>query len=123
MGRQQNFYQRQPEQPIGGIQIHPIWRGVGFLMLLIIPAMSYITTLVLLDANNKQGWFPIPAEFISPWVEPLLFVKIGMTIAISFVLYAISMLITFVIYRFFGPNRYGPFDAPPIKARVTKRSH
>jgi hypothetical protein len=121
MGRSQNFY-RQKEMPKGGKQVHPVWRGVGFLLLLIIPAMSYIGTLALLDENTKRTWFQIPAEFISQWVDPLLFVKIGMTILISFVLYAISMLITFVVYSAFGPSRYGPLDAPPIKAKVTKHS-
>ncbi len=123
MGRQQNFYSSSLEQHQHRERgIHPIWRGIGFMMILIIPAISFLASMVLLDENSRQGWFPIPAEFISPYVDPLLYVKIGMTVAITFVLYTITLLITFAMYRAVGPSRYGPLDAPPIKAKIRKRS-
>jgi hypothetical protein len=122
MGRQQTFYKPTGEGTRKNFDVHPIWRGIGFLMVIIIPAMAYITTLVLLDQNAKHGWMAIPPEAISPYLNPLLYVYIGMTVAISFILYTVTLLITFSVYRAFGPSRYGPLDAPPIKARVTKRS-
>ena len=122
MGRHQNFYSAQPSvRQERDRQIHPIWRGVGFMFLIIIPALSYIATLALLDANTANHWMGIPPELISQWGEPLLWIKIILTVVIALVFYALFMLITFFVYRFLGPERYGPLDAPPVKGRV-KRS-
>ena len=122
MGRQQNFYTVQSSaRSEKDRQVHPIWGGVGFMLLIIIPAMCYIAALALLDANTANNWVPIPPELVSHWMDPLLFIKIILTVAITLVLYAFFMLITFFVYRLFGPERYGPLDAPPIRGRV-KRS-
>lgn len=50
-------------------EVHPIWRGIGFVMLILIPFMSYIGTLILLEENAKKGWFSIPGDLISPYIN------------------------------------------------------
>ena len=144
MGRQQNFYQVVPEKRADH-KIHPVWRGIGFVFIIFVPILSCIGSYVLLDENTRQNWFSIPPEFLTPaafqsgvtaffnylslppdayslFLDPLLFVKIGLTLAIIFIVFILFQLVSFLLYRSFGPSRYGPLDAPPIKAKVRKHS-
>lgn len=103
-------------------ETHPIWRGVGCLLIVLIPALAYAISLWVLEANTQAHWFAVPRELAIRGVsDPLLGAKIALTIAISFVIYMIFSLVTFFANRMFGPSRYGPQDVPPINRR-TKRS-
>jgi hypothetical protein len=115
MGKYQS-YMRQPERKKEA-PIHPVWRGIGFILMIMIPIMSYAGTLVLLDANRQQGWISIPPNLLAPGPEPLLYVKIIVTVFLMILLFGIFSLLTFIIYRIFAPPRYGPFDAPPVRYR------
>jgi hypothetical protein len=99
--------------------IHPVWRGIGFILIILIPALGYGATVTILDLNAKNNWFPIPAEFmIYKWgLDPYLRVKVGMTLAISFVAYAIFLMLTYLLNSLFGPKRYIPPDLPPLKKK------
>ena len=100
-------------------QLHPVWRGIGFILIILLPALGYGLTLVFLDMNAKNGWFPVPAEFlIYRWgLDPMILVKVGLTLVFSFILYTIFMLITYFIYSLFAPKRYIPPDLPPLKRK------
>ena len=100
---------------------HPIWRGIGFIMIILIPLLSYGIGLVLLQENARQGWVAIPRDLIARGADPDLYLKIILTVAISFVLYAVFTFISVVVLRAFGPKRYGPTDVPPITTRIKKR--
>ena len=102
-------------------RVHPIWRGVGFLLILLVPFLSYVASLQLIQENERRGWFPIPAELVSPVGDPYLILQVIITISLSFLVYILFLLIYFVIYRVFGPDRYGPTDAPPIQGKIRKR--
>jgi amino acid transporter len=103
-------------------QIHPIWRGVGFIFMIIIPFLSYVGALVLIQENQKQGWMRIPVDLIAKNVgDPMLYVKIIVTIIIMLVLFAIFTLISFLIFSAFMPPRYGPHDVPPVQYRRRKQ--
>jgi len=116
MGKYSSYSRRDAPSPKIRT-IHPIWRGVGFAFIIIIPIFSYAAALVLIEQNSKSGWFQIPADLIFKGADPLLYIKIIVTITIAFILYIIFMLITFLVYSMFGPKRYGPYDVPPIKYR------
>ncbi len=104
-------------------EIHPIWRGIGFAMILLIPFLSYIAAIAILDENAKQRWFPIPSDLLIRWgSDPMLVIKIILTVLIAFALYLIFMLVTFMLNKFIAPPRYGPFDAPQVSYRGKKRS-
>ena len=92
--------------------IHPIWRGIGFIFMIIAPIIAYFATILVLEENANQNWFTIPRDLIAKGADPNLYVKIIGTITIVFLLYALFMLFTFVIYRLFGPSRFGAHDAP-----------
>ncbi len=111
-----SFYQSRREKPRQR-GAHPVWRGIGFLLILIIPVLSYAAALVTLDENAKRGWIDIPLELISPVIEPMLYAKILLTIIFMVIFYGIFTFISFALYSAFGPPRYGPLDAPPVEYR------
>jgi len=123
-------------------QPHYLWRGIGCLMMIIIPAISYVTGQLVIDALIKARYF-IPFQLLGRPVLPSLFYKSqGLMIILAPILkinnlYAylvaaflimlllggtISLIYAF-IYRMFGPSRYSPLDAPPpkYKAKTYKR--
>lgn len=105
-------------------KMHPIWRGIGCLMLVIIPVMAWAAAYEFMRIAPTLSWFPqsrqmyqnidlqyivIPTS-IGQIVFTGVFMMLGfmiMTIAYSFV------------YRVAGPPKYGPTDAPP--PRVTRK--
>ena len=121
MGKYSNSSSREPGYGQRSTRMHPVWRGIGFIFAILIPILAYYTTLVVLDANNQQGWFRIPADLYYRGADPLLYVKIIGTIAIAFLFYIIFMLINFIVYSMFAPPRYGPTDVPPLHYRRVKR--
>jgi hypothetical protein len=111
MGKYQSF-RREMKPPKR--EIHPIWRGIGFVLIVLIPFMAYTAALLVIDENSRRGWFPIPADIVATGSDPLLYVKIFITFLIALVLYIILLFITFLVNKFFGPDRYGPYDLPPV---------
>lgn len=99
--------------------VHPIWRAVGCIMAALIPVLGFTGSLLLIDLNQQNRWVLIPIDFINqtPGGDPYLYIKIGLTLIISFLLYILFMLITFVINTTFGPKKYSPLDAPQQKFR------
>lgn len=100
--------------------IHPIWRGIGFLMLIIAPLMGYFASGVLIDLNNKNKWIPVPRDLFISGKDPYLLIKIILTLVVAFIIYLIFQLITFFIYRIAGPSKYGPLDVPRVAYRGKK---
>jgi hypothetical protein len=109
-------------------KIHPVWRGVGFLMMIVIPIISYAATELLIAENQLHGYFPWPGDILAKPGEllyngdPLLYFKILITVSFILVFYALFTLITFIFNSMFGAPRYGPLDAPPINVKVRKKA-
>lgn len=110
------------------VKIHPIWRGVGFVMMVLIPIISYAATEVLIAQNTKSNWFLWPYDLMAKPGEllyngdPMLYLKILGTILFMLVFYGIFTLITFAVNSIFGVSRYGPYDVPPISAKARKKA-
>ncbi len=122
MSNKYGSYQQKQQEAIREARnyVHPIWRGVGFLLIIITPILGYFGALVLLDENTKRNWFTIPADFIAPGQDPMLYMKIGLTILIAFLLYFVFQLISMILLRVFGQSRYGPYDIPAVGYRGKK---
>lgn len=103
-------------------QIHPIWRGVGFLFMVLAPVMGYFGSLLLIDANKQNKWLVIPNDFLASGSDPMLYVKIALTILLAAVIFFILQFIGMLIFRVLGPERYGPMDVPPITGVKKKRA-
>jgi hypothetical protein len=104
-------------------KIHPVWRGVGFALMIIAPLMAYATTELLLMDNTTSKWIPIPPNLIVQWQDPLILVKLLATLFLTIVFLAVLQMLFFIIMRIFGPSRYGPLDVPPTtyKGKAYKR--
>jgi len=122
MGKYNSMQRREPtrREPVG---LPPVWRGIGFGMMILIPGMAYVGMLVLMQYNQDHNLFPIPMDMINKTVggDPLLYVKIGVVLAIMLVLYAVLMMITFLLNKIFVPDQLGPFDVPRVAYRRKKQ--
>jgi hypothetical protein len=87
----------------------------------VLPIISIIASLVLVDQNLTHNWFAFPADLILPDArDPLIIIKILYAVIILLALAAFAMLVTFMVYKYFGPSRYGPYDVPAESYRKRK---
>jgi hypothetical protein len=120
-------YERYDKPRIGTKKpkMHPIWRGIGCLMLIIIPIMAYAAADIFLQAAPGLGLFPrsgdiyrnIDLDFV---VLPFSVGEAVFTIFFAVFGFVIFSLVYAVVFRVAGPPTYGPTDAPPPK-RTKKR--
>lgn len=115
---------RQVPPPQRPWTIHPIWRGIGCLIVLIGPFVAFAAAHVLLEMNLERGWYPVPPEFAAPLTLPELGYVINhfygnLLVAAVLLLigFAVIMIVYSIFYSILGPPRYGPLDAPPIRDR------
>lgn len=123
-------------------QPHYLWRGIGCVMMIVIPAISYVAGQLTIDTLIAARYY-IPYQLLGRPALPSLFYKSRVLIMIlspilrvdnlyayltagfiyMLILGGLISLIYAVIFRFFGPSRYGPLDAPPpkYKAKSYKR--
>ena len=117
---------RAPERPW---KIHPIWRGIGCLLMLIIPVIAYAGAVVLVRMNEEKGWLPAPVEFMKPVTLPVVgsvdnfYSVAAMTILLTIIGFGLVTIIYSMIYSAVGPSRLGPLDAPPVRTSPSKRKY
>jgi hypothetical protein len=121
--------------------INPIWRGVGCLLIVIVPAISAAVTLVLVPPLEATGMVPLgllgylnlPAwMFKVPFLSTLAgFIGGIKNLGLGLVVFFVVLILLAGIFTYFyvaflqfsGPPRYSEIDAPPprYKARPYKR--
>ena len=118
---------------------HPIWRGIGCFIMLILPVLSYVISVLTIDYGIKQGirlpdglaGYPVMPEvlFRVPGLVNMLFWIQGQNNLYAYLLVAffilvlsggVLALIYAVMYRISGPSPYSQFDAPPQNIKVKK---
>jgi|SRR5215212_142825 len=129
---------RRPEKP-RSVGVHPVMRGIGCIMIILVPILAYGSAVLLVNYGFSRGW-PIPPDWYGPpTIHPLLLKLQGLTpvwnflrlqnnlianvvfaVAITVVIGGIMSIIYGYIYTLFGPPRYGPTDAPPIRIKVKR---
>lgn len=128
-------YSKYQKPPIGQIRYtHPIWRGIGFLLMIIVPILSYAAATLIVRYGVQHGW-PFPAALIGytkfpDWVWetpvlPLIAAPIAnyrdlwaillVFVVLIFLLSGFFSTLYAILYRFTGPPRYTALDAPPPK--------
>jgi hypothetical protein len=130
MGKYGSFKQEAFKRPY---EVHPVWRGIGCILMLLIPIVSIVGAMVLIDAGTKNGW-PFPPEIMGnprfPSIAYTLPIVNNIAGTISSVnnLYAIMLFsVIFMIagfavislvystaFKVMGPPRYSPLDAPDV---------
>lgn len=104
-------YQRTTSSVKEKPKIHPVWRGIGCVMIVIIPFFSYFTANFLIKSREAFPWVLIPQDLVFTQLKDSLFwVKIFYTVVIALILFLLMGIITFVIDKFFGPPKRGPYD-------------
>jgi hypothetical protein len=117
---------RQPEtKPKNAV--HPIWRGIGCLLMIIIPLMSFAASTLLAKTSMVKRYFPMSPEIATRvnvpgfGSQPLLYLMV--ITAIVTVLGYIALTIAYAfVFRLGSGSRYGPLDVPPIKNRKVRKS-
>lgn len=114
--------------------VHPIWRGIGCFMIILIPIMAWAGMNVIMQSNLVTK---LPASFSQPVIFKLTdydFVNVvvlwlnanlgerGFTFGVvifflGFMLvgYLLLVILYGALFRMMGPPKYGPQDSPPIK--------
>lgn len=137
MGRYTS-YQRQQERIQRG-QVHPVMRGIGCILIAIVPIISYLSAVLIVKFGISKGW-PIPPNWIgTPTIPPLLLKLQGLrtmldfialqtnltanivfAIAITVFIFGVLAVIYGFVFKLMGPPQYGPTDAPPIRVKVKR---
>jgi hypothetical protein len=118
---------------------HAVWRGIGCLMMLIIPVISYAAGYETINYAIENN-IDIPYQLLGTPRYPDFFYNSGSLISLLSPLTAIKNLYAYVIaaifytlilggvtsvgyaivYRFTGPSRYGPLDIPQPNIKVKR---
>lgn len=120
-------YSSQSNKPsLRDRKVHPIWRGVGFVMMALIPVISWAATETLI----KNNILPLPRDLIatrgqilySLIPDPLINIKLISIAVIMVVLYVVFMFLTFLITSMVmgSVDRYDPYYVPPVRRKVKK---
>ncbi|MCI0555842.1 MAG: hypothetical protein L0287_33275 [Anaerolineae bacterium] len=137
MGKYSSRFNKAPPPRNGGV--HPLMRGIGCIMMIIVPILAYGSAVLLVNYGASHGW-PIPPNWLgTPTFHPLLWRLQGLATALAFlqtqtnlianIVFAIAITVVIggimsmiygYIYTLFGPPRYGPTDAPPERIKVKK---
>lgn len=127
----------KPETPKVNREIHPVMRGIGCVMMVVVPILAFLASTVIVPV------FPIPllpemtrAIDIPPWMynsldglrglfdyiegTPYLVAYLVFALVISILLFSIMSIIYGFMYKAFGPSQFGPTDEPPIRKKVKK---
>ena len=116
----------------------PIWRGIGCMLIFLVPVISYAAADVSMPFFLNRGLVPRELLFtpqapdwlqISPalvQVFNFLFRRYGIlaTLGLTFIyiifITGILSVIYALLYRMTAPSRYGPMDAPPPRIKIKK---
>jgi hypothetical protein len=119
-------------------QLHPIWRGIGCVILVLVPIISFAAASVLMPLLLKRGWVPqqllfTPQAPVWLWYAPILaevfqflfgryaiFATLILTAVFIILLSGVFSLVYAIMYQTVAPPRYGPMDAPPPKVKIKK---
>ena len=114
MAKHNRFRKDLPTAP-NKLPLHPIWRGIGCIMAVILPVVSFILSTILFQNRDKFNWMLVPPELMlnNYPKDPLLLAKIVYAAIILFLIIAVLALVTFFISKIFAPSNYGPYDVPP----------
>jgi hypothetical protein len=134
MGKYSKFQRKSPAKK----GLHPIWRGIGCIFIIVVPLLAYGLMLVFVPpiiATGKVppqllGYVHFPdwafryraisgiATFISSLNN--LGVNIVTFFVMLLILTAVASLLYSMIYSVVGPARYSQVDAPPSKYKAKK---
>ncbi len=101
MGRHQ--YQRDVQDEPANV--HPIWRGIGFLLLGVIGFMSYAGANLLVEANKTKGWINVPTDIRGgvSWA-PDLYAELVVMFFLMMIGFGVITIVYSIIYKISRPR-------------------
>jgi hypothetical protein len=107
-------------------QMNPIWRGIGFILIILLTAGAFWLAGYVLDKQLLAPYLPfaVPQNFtvtVVKWLPTLpgkLLVQIGAAVLIDVLAYAVLV----VLYAILNPIRPGPTDAKQPRGHGRRRS-
>lgn len=117
-----NMYQKELPPNPRKLPPHPIWRGIGCILIIVVPALSYLIANILIKNRGSIDWLFIPEDIVVVrFSDPFILVKIFYAAIITLVFLALITLVTFLVNSLFGLKKFGPVDVPPEEAKRTLR--
>jgi len=136
MGRYSTTMREATTKPKG---LHPVWRGIGCMTIILIPVLSYAAASVTLPMLEARGLIPYGLRATSElpdWLwdinptlaggiqgllrNPDFYPMAILTLLYMMIMGSLFSIVYSLLYRMVSPKRYGPTDAPPIRVK-TKR--
>jgi hypothetical protein len=96
-------------------RLHPIWRGVGCIIIIALGVLGYFVSGMILEANFENQWVYIPPEIISPSFAPWLPPGALLRIVVGLITVALGYTVVNVIYAVVFPIKLGETDVPPLR--------
>ena len=123
---------REPE-PENKPAVHPAWSGIGCILIIIIPIISFMIAYYLVSAKIPYHYIPLTPELANQvdlskfGIDGFDPFPLNYTLVITFILtIALGSLVTVIYSIAFSvarPRKYGPLDADPKDfKRKTKKS-
>lgn len=118
-----------------------IWRGLGCLLMIIIPIMSYAAAVITVQSvyENRPAFIPrdllisvdvpslvwqylpvMAAFFQNILNDPFIWVNLVVTVVYLLLFSGVISVIYSALFRAFGPPQYGRLDAPPARKQPKK---
>jgi hypothetical protein len=119
-------YERdEPEIP----RPHPVWRGIGCVMMLVIPIFSFGAADVLLNQFLiPQGYVNLPYQLwgianipIVDWEIYNWKAVLALTVIVSFALYVVLLVFNSMIYGMTKTKNLRAFESDPVRYKKKKR--
>jgi hypothetical protein len=118
-------------------EVHPIWRGIGCIMFVLVPIMAYAGAELIVRTGVEKGW-PLPPELLGfirfpDWIYkvpvlsdicrwlasyPNLLAVLIFFLVLLLLLSGVFSTVYSIVYRTIGPSRYTAVDAPPPNRKV-----
>jgi hypothetical protein len=135
MGKYQSGVKRPAPLPTGP---QPIWRGIGCLLMILVPILSFAAAELTVPFFTDRGWLPrelliIPQPpdwlFFAPTLvqafrfllgRPAILATLLLTLVYILLIGGVLSVFYAFMYRMAAPSRYGPMDAPPPRVKVKK---
>jgi len=118
-------FDRRYKKDVSTPGIHPVWRGIGCVLLILIPLISLAAADVIINSNLDVIAIPnILRATVDTGILGVVYyfpAKVLLGLVITVALFALVSITYSVIYSASGANKRGPMDAPPIRKRVKKR--
>jgi hypothetical protein len=113
-------------------EVHPVWRGIGCLLGILVPIMSYTGAALLVRENFQNNWFKVPEELAAtvdfsqiyrflPGLKtfflnlgPIYYLEILLTFVFLVIGFGAISVLYSTMYSAVGPSRYGAYDSPPV---------